>query len=214
MPLPVLVELMGAPGAGKSTVFAELRAAEPALRPRPVLTRSRAAPLLHADALRMLATLARTRTLDRSWTPNKLAMAAELRTLPRVLPHRPEGEIVVFDQGPLYNLTRDELAHPRLGPWWERTLARWERLLDYVVWLDAPDEVLVERIRTRPKAHRVKDAARADALRWVEADRALHGRVIARAEAAQGGPEVLRYDTGALSAAEVAADVLATVRGR
>ena len=49
-----------------------------------------------------------------------------------------------------------------LDAWTQSLLNRWARRLDAVIWLDAPDEVLAERIRSRGKAHRVKDKSDAE----------------------------------------------------
>src|SRR5205823_794293 len=45
---------------------------------------------------------------------------------------------------------------PRRAAWRRRVLARWARLLDLIVLVDAPDPVLTYRLRTRTKAHPLK----------------------------------------------------------
>lgn len=214
MPRPTLVELVGAPGAGKSTVFAALQAADRAVVGRPILTRSRNAPWLSVQAALLLGTLVRRRALDRRWYPNMIAMSAELRALPRVLERRAPGEILVFDQGPLFTLTRPRMLDARLHAWSGATFELWMTLLDVVVWLDAPDAELIARIRARPKTHRIKDARDEDARDWIARDRERFGPVLDRVEAAPGGPAVLRFDTSQHAPEAVARDVLAAAGSR
>ncbi len=215
MPRPALVELVGAPGAGKSTVFGALREADDRIVTPPILTRRLYAPRFSGHVAVTLADFTRRGAVDRGWYPTLVAMAAALRALPPVLDRWPAADdVMVFDQGPLFTLTRPRLMQDRLRGWWDPTFDRWARLLDVVVWLDAPDEVLTERIEGRPKEHRLKGADADRAVGWLARDRELHRRMLERAESAPGGPRVLRFDTAAASPGEVAAETLAAVRAR
>jgi energy-coupling factor transporter ATP-binding protein EcfA2 len=212
--VPKLVELVGPPGAGKSTIFGALRAADPTVTGRPIITRGKPAPWLYAHTALLVGDLARRRALTRRWNPNSLAMGAELRALPRVLARLPDDALVIFDQGPLYTLTRPGLRADRLRDWWDARLAEWSRTMDAFVWLDAPDAVLVERIDTRAKTHRLKNAEMEAASAWLANDRAMFGDLLGHLERMPGGPAVLRFDTSQVSPEAVAREVLAAVRAR
>jgi thymidylate kinase len=213
VPGPKLVELVGPPGAGKSTIFEALRA-DPAVTGRPIISRGRPAPWLYAHTALLIAGLTRRRALTPRWTTNSLAMAAELRALPRVLARLPDDAVVIFDQGPLFTLTRPGLRDDRLHDWWDARFGEWSRTMDAFVWLDAPDAVLVERIRGRAKTHRIKDAEMEAASAWLANDRAMFGDLLGRLERMPGGPAVLRFDTSQVSPETVARDVLAATRAR
>jgi thymidylate kinase len=202
-----LVELMGPPGAGKSTLYAALL--REGVAKMPLLRYGRHRPVLARHLAGASATLLRRRALDRQWSFELLVMMAYVRALPVVLsgPRRPAGDVLVFDQGPLYTLAREPLRDARLRDWWESSLALWRSLLDVVVWLDAPDDVLVERIHGRAIEHRYKGAERDAALAGLAADREVYTGLLDR-------PQILRVDTSRQATDEIAAAVLAAARAR
>ena len=123
-----------------------------------------------------------------------------------------DDRVTILDQGLVYMLTRlhglDIVKTQCLNTWWTSALDDWASTLDVVVHLDAPDEILVERIRTRHKEHVVKQASREEACRFLASCRMSHHEVIA-ALTANSGPTVLHFDTGQDSLEQVAKRVLA-----
>jgi hypothetical protein len=203
---PLLVELLGPPGAGKSTVFAGLIGRAKYIQPRPVLGRSPYLAVLAWHLVAVVITLVRHRALDRRWNWERLLMMAYLQALPRALRGR-EG-IVVFDQGPIYFLTRPILLDERIGSWWQRTFDTWSSLLDAVVWLEAPDAVLLDRINARSKLHRLKGSEDQAAFEVLEQGRRAHEGAIARLDRRAPAPAILRFDTSERSADEIVDEVL------
>lgn len=168
------------------------------------------ASLVGRNFLAALTQLLRSRVLRRSiWA--ELQALTYLRTLPRFLEDRPEERIVVFDQGPIYLLTRPQLLDKRLARWWAPTFATWSSLLNVVVWLDAPDAVLIERINTRSKVHRVKHSRPELAVEFLARSRAGYDEAIGRLGEQGSGPTILRFDTGRRSAEAVVDEVVATL---
>lgn len=202
---PFLVELAGSAGAGKSTVMTTLLGRDARVERVPVLGHTRWAPLLVWHVLAVLVTLARHRALGRQWSRDRILTMAYLQALPRVLAGR---GVVVFDQGPLFFLTRPVLRDERLRPWWERTFRRWNGLLDLVVLLDAPDPVLVERINLRSKEHRIKGRDDEAALAFVAEGRAAFDQALA---ACRPAPATLRLDTSRLAPDEVVDAIVAAL---
>ena len=91
-------------------------------------------------------------------------------------------------------------------------MAEWAQTLDVVIYLDASDDVLIERIRTRRQAHPVKDLPAEEVGRFLSAYRRAYERVIDDLLAC-GGPQVahLRADTGHVES--LAASALAALDG-
>ena len=84
-------------------------------------------------------------------------MMATCRALPRVLARGATADRRVR---PGADLRADPATAARRAAarWWQQTLTAWGSLLDVVVWLDASDAVLLERIDARDKEHRLKGA--------------------------------------------------------
>jgi deoxyadenosine/deoxycytidine kinase len=95
-----------------------------------------------------------------------------------------------------------------LDAWTQSLLHRWARRLDAVIWLDAPDEILAERIRSRGKAHRVKDKSDEEIYAFLARYRDSYERVISELTA-RHGLKVIRFSTESHSLEEVADQILA-----
>ncbi len=213
---PFLIELMGLPGAGKSTVFEALRKRNDRINTMPILRRKPHAPVLARHLVAILATLVRRRALGFHWSRDALVMMAYLQALPSVLegPHRPLGDALVFDQGPIFSLTRPALLDERLEEWWEAMFAEWRSLLDAVVWLEAPDQILLERISARSKHHRLKGCPEAAALEVLARNRAVYDSVLARLHLGSHPPTILRFDTDRRAPDEIVDELLALIPAR
>lgn len=216
-----LVEVVGVAGAGKSTLAGGLDAGPDGsslvgtLRtsePRHLPSVLRGAPLAAAVAI-----AARRRGAPLSWVETKAALylaghdpVAHAARTGTGDPPTPASWVVV-DQGPVYSLARllvREEGVPAIEPGgrlWRRLLARSARLLDLVVVLHAPQDVLVRRIDGRDQDHEVKGAGGRAAGAFLTAYTEAYARVVT--ELAQLGVEVHRVDTGALGVDEVLAVV-------
>lgn len=213
---PFLIELMGLPGTGKSSLLEALCNRNNRIASRPILSRGAHATVLAGELVKVLAMLVRRRALGRQWSPERLVMTAYLRALPRVLegPRAPDRDAVVFDQGPIFSLTRPVLLDERLRDWWDSTFAAWRSLLDAVVWLEAPDAILLERINARPKPHRFKGGADGAALDMLAQNRAAYDFALSRLEAPGRSPAILRFDTSRQPAEEIAEAILTVIPAR
>ena len=204
---PLLVELVGPPGAGKSTIFEALQCRDDRIEPRPPPDR-RYVGVLAWNLLAVLALAVRHRAANRFVRESSREMAY-LRALPRILEHRPVERVVVFDQGPIFLLTRSPVED--LAPWRTRMFEMWSTLFDVVVVLDAPDAVLVERINARLKKHRVKGTSVDRAIEFIGDSRAVLDVAVGGLVSQGRGPAVLRFDTSRRPVSDVVDEIVATL---
>ena len=118
----------------------------------------------------------------------------------------------MLDQGPIFALAcllwgrKPVTRTAAFGRWLGEMVDRWSIELDAIVWLEAPDPVLVERIERREQAHEAKGSPAGRALELLAAHRAAYTRVLGAFDGSTG-PPVLRFDTAARSPDEVAGEL-------
>jgi thymidylate kinase len=209
-----LVELAGPAGAGKSSAFRTLLARTRNVEDGAVVRKREYAPVLATTVPGVLATLVRAR-VTRGLTREKVRSMVWLSTLPHVIERRPRSaaSMLVFDQGPLYLLSEARLRDDRLAAWRKKTLETWGSLLDAVIWLDAPDAMLAERIDTRSEWHRLKGERLETATDVLSEARAAYEDMLSSLAARADGPAILRFDTSRASPDEVVDAILRSVEG-
>ena len=152
---PIVVELVGPAGVGKSALAERLLARHDVVRAS-VWNLPRA--LLLESVVRSVPQLLRLCIVTRSLPREELKQIVRLNALRLFVRRRVDGaRVVVLDEGPVFALSWLRVfGHPRLQngraePWWRATYAVWAVLLDRLVLLDAPEPVLTSRIRGRDK---------------------------------------------------------------
>ncbi len=73
-----------------------------------------------------------------------------------------DSNVRIFDQGPIYLIASRRWRFVEkygkeqgFDKWWYYNVKDYVKLLDAVVWLDASDEFLIERIESRSKGHQI-----------------------------------------------------------
>jgi hypothetical protein len=205
------VELAGPAGAGKTTLARALAADSPA-----TTTGVRVGPVGLAAGLASVApqlAAARLTAPGRWWSRDELRSLAYLRAWRRAVLNGPE--LLVLDHGPVFRLA--SLA--AFGPPMAATSAfaglraglaqDWGRLLHAVVWLDAPDDVLLRRIDGRAQRHRIQHVGPTEGARFLGRYREAYRTTLALV--ADAGTRVVDLDTAARTPAELAAELRATL---
>jgi thymidylate kinase len=220
---PYLVEVAGVAGAGKSTLVHLICERE---------ADCHRADFIHARTLEHLGYMAHS--LPRS-AP---ILAGNLRGRPRLdwagfklivyatewhrfLNRKPEYRhgVTLLDQGPIYALVRLKAKGARVTTgarferWWDETLELWAGELGALVWLDAPDRILMDRINGRDQWHGTKGERDDVGQRFIARYRALFEEVLHRIEI-RGGPQILRFDTSRMSSERLAAEIRPFLAGR
>ena len=215
-PRPLIVELVGPAGAGKTAALRAIGTRDGSVRAGFHLDRLRSLPMILRHTLALAPTgfgLMGENPL--AWWPG-MRHLLRLTTLRAVLSGRTTSSThraVVLDEGPVFSLTRlraFQNVSAGNGRWarsWRAALDEWANALDLVVWLDAPDPLLAQRIRRRFKAHRVKDGTEREVFEFLQRYRSAYQAVLAELSAA-GHVKVVEIDTAVASADHVAGTLL------
>ena len=216
-PRPLLVELAGPAGAGKSTLSTALvRRADGKLATiwgLPVV------PLL-VNGVQLVPTFGGLCLHSKSLLWSETRHMVRLQTLQRSLRNgnRRGEEVLVFDEGPVFAMAwlrgfgHRTLREQPSAEWWQTALREWASLIDAVVVLDAPDQLLAQRIRTRPHEHEVKGFPDHEIVRWMARFREALDWVLT-GMTRQGGPVVMRLSSEEQSAERIAETLMEELSG-
>jgi hypothetical protein len=209
-----VVELVGVAAAGKTSLLLSLSHRDPTLRAgvRPPKLRH----LRSAIAMAPIFVALHRPYSALLW--NEMKRIAYLRTLQGVLleARSRHGGVAVLDEGAVYMLARllvfggDGARTAAFHRWWSSAITEWAGMLDLIVWLDAPDSVLIDRLRARRQPHPVKALPDEAVAHFLGAYRDAYARVIGALDAARG-PRVLTIRSDEQSVDSIADRVSAEI---
>lgn len=203
-----VVELAGPAGAGKTTLASAL--VSEGAQARVGVDSSRIDLAIGAFSLGPVLAGARVSTSGRGWTKGELRSLVYLMAWHRELASRSSGTYLL-DHGPAFRLAvlaawgPPMTRTPVFRKWWTRTAQAWGQLLDGVVWLDAPDAVLLERIDSRHRMHRIQNADTETAQAFLARYRAAYDAILVLFR--EAGTPVLSIDTSTGTPENLAARV-------
>jgi broad-specificity NMP kinase len=211
---PIVMEITGASGSGKSSLARALAGTGGGVA-HVSLRGNVSAAQVTRGALRAAVPFASqlVRLPSRPWY--RFGLMVQLQCYAELL-RRLEGRrgIVVLDQGPVYLMSIIQRAltgsndRPRFLRYWSDTLDFWSRALHLVVVLDAPGDLLLDRIRQRGTPHPLLGKSPEKAARDLAQARRSQKRILDALCARRQGPEVLEIATGGLEVEEVARRIL------
>lgn len=209
------VEVVGSSGVGKSTLLQTLCGNNRQIQPGIRLSRFQTLPEW-VDNLRFGLTTyfqqdLSTRWFTRTELRSMVYLDAWYRALEQPMPNRPRA--IIWDQGPIYRLAMLQEFGPEMThsssyeTWWNAQLKKWAAKLDLLVWLDAPDDILIERIYNRNQFHEIKGKSSEEGYDFLRRYRKTAGQIIEHLMATHD-LKVLRYDTSKISSPQIAEQVL------
>ena len=215
----LVVELVGVAGAGKSSLSRALSRSNGRFVEGEILEirRLRHVPFFLINAAYLLPNLIQLFPTSRRITRKELKMMVYLRGWHRVVKQQSsDAKVLVLDHGPVFKLTwlRDygpgNLRSRGLKEFWDEMLGRWATRLDLLIWLDAPDATLLNRIHSRTSWHLVKDMSEQEGLRFLARYRRSYEEVISKLDAISG-PKVVRLNSDQNSIREIMVRALASL---
>lgn len=200
-----IVEIVGPAGAGKTTLCHALNCCSKSIRLGnfPDVRKLSAAPFFIGNGLKISPSLLNLHQHNgRKLLRREFAWLSILYGWPVVLKKELENhQVIILDQGPIYLLTElkefgpEYLREEKAGKFWLDLYSRWAGMLDMIVWLDAADVILLDRIRSRNKEHVVKNESVQATFEFLASFRKAYERTISNFESNQSNLKILRFDT-------------------
>ena len=202
---PTILEIVGLAGSGKTTILQSLAKRNnkyhrscfsfKTIEYIPFLLES--SPLL----LRMFWSSYRNRN-SRWITFHEIKLMMRLMTLHNVLDRKTlNGDLIVLNHDLVFMLTvihgfvLKTIKDRNLEEWWNGMLRGTAFVLNKIIWLDAPDKILRERILNRDTRHRVNKISENDAYELFSLYRLSYEYIISRLTVINSQLEVMRFNT-------------------
>jgi len=202
----MVVEIVGPAGAGKTTLYQALERTESVrLENFPDVHKVADAPFFILHGLRLIPSLLRSyRFNSRPLTRREFAWMTILNGWSALLRKQSnfDDKIIILDQGPVYLLTEMRLFGPEYlmqkatERLWQDLYSSWAATLDMIVWLDAADDILLDRIRTRQQELIVKSQPAKVVHEYLNRYRTEYKFILSVLTARNPSLKVFQVDTG------------------
>ncbi len=217
---PVVMEIIGPAGAGKSAVARWLVEHDRTIGVVPHARASRDLRSFIDAALSLAPAVGQAMLREPRFAREQLRHLVRLETLQGRLAAATRGSAsqLLFDEGPLYSLARlrafwpARLSGGMVDAHLRRSLQLWTPALDLVISLDAPNAVLARRINVREKEHRMRGQGDGAVFSFIDRYRGAYAGLLANDGLARHAATV-EIDTSIMSVAEAGGIIHAAIGG-
>ena len=200
----LIVEIVGLAGAGKTTLVRLMSQLNGNIQVGPELKLRKIdhIPTFIAQTYSLLPVLFQQYPGSRWFTWDEIKSMAYLKGWPQLLSRQAmnQNAVILLDHGPVFKLATlhafgpERLRNRSNEKWWDAMFEQWAQALDVVVWLDAPDTVLRNRINNRVQKHAVKGKSQQEAHNFLALYRESYEQILASLKTRKG-PAFFQIDT-------------------
>lgn len=215
-----IVELVGLAGAGKTTLSRTLsQHSESILLDDDLTLKNRKHILIFAkNALSLLRPILHQRQINRPFTWDEIKAMVYLNAWPPYLKRRATcGNTLLLDHGPVFKLAMLNAFGPKslkdreFDKWWSDMFQQWASTLDMVIWLTAPDSILLERINARNQRHTIKGKPEEESLDFLMRYQRSYEQILTKLTAC-AGLRLLRFDTSRSSVEQILDELISHIK--
>ncbi len=218
LPRPTLIEMVGIGGAGKSTLFKALNCENQKIQKLEPPNKLRYLPAILMVVFHWLPIYLWKYRCRRWFTWEEIRNILYLDTwLGYVRAQaRARDLIVVLDPGSIYWLSSlkefgpDFTTHPVFRRWWDARLSQWASALNLIIWIEAPNQLLLERVLDREELHEAKSQPPALALEYFERYRVSYSKMVPEV-ARRGHAHLFHYRSDQVSTGQMAEEIFGAV---
>src|SRR5687767_12221709 len=221
--LPLIIELVGLAGSGKTTLSRALsrQSERIQLGAEIELRKLKHIPVFVRNTPPLLPIILYRSRYSRWFTWEEIKYVVYLKGWPQVLGQQAAqgGEAILLDHGPVFKLATlnafgpEYLQTEKAEPWWNTMFKQWASTVDIVIWLDAPDSVLEQRINSRNQRHAVKGKTETEVLQFLARYRISYEEILSKLMTDRR-PALFQFDTSQTTIEQVADEVRLTIASR
>lgn len=218
---PLIVELVGLAGSGKTTLSRALNHQSEKIQigAEIELRKLKHIPVFVRNTPTLVPVILHRSRYSRGFTWEEIKYLVYLNGWPHVLGQQAAhgGGAILLDHGPVFKLATlnafgpEYLKTERAKPWWNTMFKQWASTVDIVIWLDAPDPILEQRINSRNQRHAVKGKNEAEVLQFLARYRVSYEQILAKLTT-NDGPVLFQFDTSQMTIEQIVDDVLRTLK--
>lgn len=210
--------MVGVAGAGKSTLLKALARRNGKIQTLPVPSKVQYLPVIAKIALVWLPLYLGKYRHTRWFTLGEIRIIGYLETWLDYIRSQilAKDLVVILDPGSVYWLSALQEFGPvltkdrRFRRWWDDKLNQWSSALDMIIWLEAPSEMLLQRVLSRNEWHEAKYQSPQAALEEFERFRAKYERLVPEM-ASRKNTRVFHYHTDQISTEQMAEEIFSAV---
>lgn len=222
--VPLIAEIIGPSGAGKSALSASLNLRDRTIRAGLTVWGLPLRSLLGSGIISLPAILGicvarkRVRVDEMQQIVRLNALYRKLKTL-SAESGLSKRSALFLDEGVVFALAKvhadgliGNAASSRSLDGWEKVeLDKWSKVLNVLIWLDAPDDLLIDRIRTRAKSHRMKERPDDEVREFLARYRASYERIIYELISRRSDIRVIKFSTEEAQLDSIASKIISHI---